>query len=166
MSASPKVKEQQAKVARLHEVWSTVHALQSEGLELMIELGMMTPATADEAKPSRTVEPKSTLSGKPNSKQRSKARKPKADAIAPDGFEVGSQFVYTASPKGNAKTGAKSTWTVRSIEDAAVMAYRQGTSKARPWKFTSIAAMLQSGNISTDLSTVVTKPKARSRKAA
>lgn len=98
---------------------------------------------------------------KSSQKQRSTARKPKATQSAPDGFEVEGQFVYT---KGD---GSKSIWTITSIEDAAVMAHRQGTTKSRPWKFTSLAAMLQTGNVSLDLSEVVSKPKgSRKRKAA
>jgi hypothetical protein len=161
MSRKSTAAKLEALVSRVQDLRSNVDALtaslRDEQAALDEALDQMVALIEDEDAP---VAPKEQAAPK-SQKQRSTARKPKATQGAPDGFEAEGQFVYT---KGD---GSKSIWTITSIEDAAVMAHRQGTTKSRPWKFTSLAAMLQTGNVSLDLSEVVSKPKRRStRKAA
>lgn len=139
-----------------NEVAARIAKLDQAGQDFV--LGCLALYEDTHAAPKEQAAPKSEKS---TPKQRSTARKPKATQGAPDGFEVEGQFVYSKAD------GSKSIWTITSIEDAAVMAHRQGTTKSRPWKFTSLAAMLQTGNVSLDLSEVVSKPKgSRKRKAA
>jgi len=138
VSASPKVNSQQiVELARLLDV---IGGAGSGPIADIIVASLRELNGTGESQP-KAEKPKAE---KPSQNQRSTARKPKATLGAPDGFEVGSQFIYVKAD------GAESTWTVKGTEGVNILATRMGTTKARPWKLTSIAAMLQSGNIRLD----------------
>lgn len=125
-SKAPKV-DKAAQVARLTDIWEQVHALQAEGREIMVSLGLITEGDDKADKPAPR---------KPS------PRKPKADTPKDDRpWIAGCTFTYVKA------NGSESQHRIVRTEGESVIARALASGQERPWKLTTLAAMLQTKNV-------------------